>query len=228
MVARRAVRNHIVDSTGNGFAANAFLTAVRVNYVPNTVPTVCQKLRFRGGTFLNLKTLSFVVGFVNVICSLGWALSIALGGDHAPKWYRIPSIPPSIPRLAVIMAAICIGLGMDYFDLRSNHKINGSWSCILVVVMILEMMCILSGPAVAGTLGIKGIGRWVYSALQILVWVKWGVGCYLLGEYSPEHVQTNADAYDNGGWVDVGAMVYSSSFMLNAVLAGVRGWKLKS
>lgn len=103
-------------------------------------------------------------------------------------------------------------------------------------MIILEIACIVSVSTVLGTLGIKEFGRWVYSALQGLVWIKWGIGCYLLGEYSPGHVSRRSSVntsgkgpetfrYSSARWLDHGTLVYSSAFLFNAVLAGVRGWK---
>nr|ADE76886.1 unknown [Picea sitchensis] len=206
--------------------------------VDNT--SVCQVLSFRG-TLLGIRTLSFIVGCVNLICSFSWAVLIAFEGGTG-KWYEIEAMPPSKPRIAVIIAAICIGLAMDCSELFSEKSggsrslvIHGRKRLMLWAVIVLETMCIVSCIAVAGVLGIKkGFGRWVYSALQGLVWVKWGTGSYLLGDYSPEHVHRPSSTttlepgletldYSSAKWVDHGSLVYSSAFLLNAVLAGVRG-----
>lgn len=50
---------------------------------------------------------------------------------------------------------------------------------MLWAVIVLELVCIVSGSAsaVAGTLGINSVG--LCNALQDLVWVKWGIGTYL-------------------------------------------------
>lgn len=96
-------------------------------------------------------------------------------------------------------------------------------------MIVLEIGCIVSCGAVARNWGIKGFGRWIYSALQGLVWVKWGIGSYLLGEYSPEHesgvfrTSFHPDSLDEHSmWIKGGILVYSSAFWLNSTLAGVR------
>lgn len=205
--------------------------------------SVCQVLSFRGGTLLTLKSLSIIMGCVNLICSVYWAVLIVFDGG-AGKWYEIQSMPPSEARVIVIMAAVCIGLGMDCLQLFSK-KFSGGNRYMLWAVIVLEIVCVAAYSAVLGSLGIKkGFGRWVYSALQGLVWLKWGFGSYFLGHYSPEYVPNRATksklgtdrtlkySYARGGefspkWVDdSGTLVYSSAFLLNAVLAGVQGnWK---
>lgn len=93
------------------------------------------------------------------------------------------------------------------------------WISIISIItaggFALEIVCIVAGSAVAGTLGIKAFGRWVYAVLQILVWLKWAMGSLALNEeISIEFFGENPKS---------GAMLmYSSAFMLNAVLAGVR------
>lgn len=252
MVARKAVKNHVLNSTGDGFAAIAFLTGALVKYNGSN-NTVCQVLRFRGGTLLTLKSLSCIVGFFNLIFSIAWAVLVAIGGRD-DKWYEITSRTPSKPRIAVIIAAICIGSIMDILDLFTKEDGGTGRSLMgcseffceenrwrpglipILAVIILEIACIVSVSAVLGTLGIKEFGRWVYSALQGLVWIKWGIGCYLLGEYSPGHVRRRSSVntsgkgpetlrYSSARWLDHGTLVYSSAFFFNAVLAGVRGWK---
>ena len=54
-----------------------------------------------------------------------------------------------------------------------------------------------------------GIGKWVYGALQALIWIKWAIGSYMLGDCNERVARTDIRS--------------SSAFMLNAVLAGVRG-----
>jgi hypothetical protein len=115
-----------------------------------------------------------------------------------------------------------------------SKKISGRKKLMLRAVIVLEIGCIATGSAILGALGTKGFGRWVYSALQGLVWVKWGIGSYLLGEYSPEYVHRPSRtttmgsghetmAYSSGRWIDNGILVYSSAFLFNAVLSAVRG-----
>ena len=77
LLARKAISRYIVDSKGNGFCANVFLTsAVVKSNADNT--SVCQVLRFRGVTLLSLRTLSFIVGCINLICSVTWIVLAAL------------------------------------------------------------------------------------------------------------------------------------------------------
>eukprot|EP00253_Pinus_taeda_P005415 PITA_05415 len=195
-----AISHYIVDSKGNGFCANVFLTSVVVKItIDNT--SVCQVLRFRGSTLLNLRTLSSIVGCINLICSVTWLVLAALECGVG-KLYKINSIPPSKPKVVAIITVICIGMA----------------------------------SAILGALGTKGFGTWHYSALQALVWVKWGIGCYLLGEYSPEYVHrpsrstmmrsgVESLAYSSARWIDNGILVYSSTFLFNALLSALRGMR---
>jgi hypothetical protein len=54
-------------------------------------------------------------------------------------------------------------------------------------MIFFEIVCIVSGSTVLRVLGIKVFGRWIYSAVHGLVWVKWSIGSYLLGQYSPDY-----------------------------------------
>lgn len=224
VVARRAIRDYVVDSKGSGFGANAFLTKAesRVESRDN-FKYVCHVLSFRGK--FGIRTFSFMVGSVNFICSISWVVLIAIHGSVG-RWFDGHPTTLSRPRVTVIMGIMSILLGMDILHLylcwrrsknslssRSKNFISRSVVMVLVVI-ILE----IAGTVVMGTLGIKVFGKWLYSALHVLVWVKWGVGSYLLGEYPPEY-ESEID-YDNG------ILVYSSLFLLNSVLAGVRvSWK---
>lgn len=235
LVARRAVRDYVVDSKGTGFAANAFITSALVKCNANST---CQVLSFRG-CLVGIRSLSLIVGCVNLICSISWAVLIGLEGSSS-KWYGINSMPLSKPRVAVIMAAIGIALGMDclhlYLIRREKLYLSRKRRLMVWGVIVLEIGSIVAG----GSLGIKkGCGRWVYSLLQGLVWVKWGIGSYLLGdrddqvEYDrlrhngepiyPQGVYVNFISNDISRVFSYGIMVYSSAFLLNAVLAGVRG-----
>jgi len=119
LVARRAVRDYVVDSKGTGFAANAFVTSALVKCNANST---CQLLSFRG-CLVGVRSLSLIVGCVNLICSISWAVLIGFEGS-ASKWYAINSMPPSKPRVAVIMAAIGIALGMDCLHLYLIRREN--------------------------------------------------------------------------------------------------------
>lgn len=220
LVARRAIRDYVVDSRGSGFGANAFLTKAecKVKTLDN-FKYVCHVLSFRGT--LGIRTFSFMVGSVNLICSISWVVLIALQGSVG-KWYDRNPITLSKPRVTVIMGIMSIVLGMDILHLflcwRRSKNFLSRRSGMVLVVIILEVTGMVAASVVMGTLGIKVFGKWLYSALHVLVWVKWVVGSYLLGEYPPEY-ESEID-YDNG------ILVYSSIFLLNAVLAGVRGsWK---
>lgn len=281
LAARRAVRSYVVDSKGNGLPANVFLTS---GLVVVKSDSVCQVLKFRGNRFFLLMLLSTC--FVNLLCAIAWAVVLIAFNGGIGKWYVVPSMAPSKPRVAVIIAAICIGIVMDCFEFRklameciqifrngrdsekpsrdiSNEVSNGTnsktssmdisnevsndtdsqnplnqiWEKIkeykrnrlmILVVIIFEI-------AFAVVFGLnKRIGRWVYGALQLLVWVKWLSGSFILGAYSPEYVPTRAKRkkgedggafldYSSAQWDDEGSLVYSSSFLLNAVMVGVMG-----
>jgi len=120
VVAGRTMRQYLVDSKGSGFGANAFLTKARVKCNENRTQ-VCQVLTFRGN-IVGIRTLSFIVGCVNLLSSLGWTVLIALKG-------RGDILPPlSMPRVVMIIASIGIILAMDlaafftegYMDLCLN------------------------------------------------------------------------------------------------------------
>ena len=120
LVARRAVRDYLVDSKGSGFAATAFLTKAAVKSDFNNTK-VCQVLTFRGD-FLGIKTLSFIVGAVNLICSLGWAILIGFEADISP--------PLAQPRVAVIVAAVGFALCTDSVIVCIHH---GIFKCCLLI-----------------------------------------------------------------------------------------------
>jgi hypothetical protein len=97
-------------------------------------------------------------------------------------------------------------------------------------MIFLEMLCIVSGSAVLRTLGVKGFGKWVYNAMQILVWVKWGIVSYIMDKFLNElHskecgwcIDGNILGYSSCRWssyrLENGILVYSSMFFLNAIL----------
>lgn len=248
LLARRSIRDYVVDSRGNGFAINAFVTYawVKSSQVRSAKETdhmdVCQVLTFRG-TFLSLRTLAIIGACVNLICSFGWALLVAIEGHVVVKWYYTPSMPLSKTRLAIIMAGIFTVSGMDGLHLylgrpyplkkrgREPDSKNPVRFIIVCAMIVLEIAC---GALLCSTLtrvwGRKGFDRWrwIYSALQVLVWVKWAAGSYLLGErlskYDCGPIMTERLAASRGEkWTDNGILVYSSAFLLNAFLAGVRG-----
>eukprot|EP01018_Ginkgo_biloba_P005380 Gb_27443 [translate_table: standard] len=209
LIARRAIRDYVVDSRGNGFVANVFLKTALVN-ASATTSHICQVLTFRRN-LISLRNFAFVTGGVNFVCSVWWSLAIAFGVGLG-KWSDIYSMPPSKPRFFAIMAALGIGLGMDSLHLYLN-RFRWRELAELWTVIILEILCIVAGSTVAGVLGVKAFGTWLYSALQCMVWVKWGFGSYLLGEYLD----------DESRWAESGILVYSSAFLLSAILAGVGG-----
>lgn len=236
LVARRAVRDYLLDSRRNKFSANMFLVKALVKSNADYTH-VCQVLTFTS-SLLSLRTVSIIVGSVNLICSITWAVLVAFeGGFH--QWYDIHSMPLSKNRIAVIVAAIDTALVMDGLDLFFlSKRISGrgrnrdKTRHLLWAVIILEIVYIVSGIAVAATLGIKGFGRWVYVALQGLVWVKWGIGSCILDEYF-EIIDSRQQRLHNkflpyscsrkGRYTfESGILVYSSAFFLNAILAGAR------
>jgi hypothetical protein len=191
---------------------------------------------------------------INLILSFIWSLVVAFRGG-AGQWYDIHSMPLSKPRVMVIMAGIGIALLMDFLDLLCLSKrirqraqsdrirqraqsdsrgLTDRERLMLLVMIVLEMSCIVSGSAVLRTLGVKGFGKWVYSAMQILVWVKWGIGSYLMDKFLNELHSTecgrrtdgNILGYSSRRWssyrLESGILVYSSAFLLNAILAAVR------
>lgn len=121
LVVARVVRDSIVDKyRASGFAAHVFISVVEARSNANS-PNFCSLLSFRGD-LLSLRTSIFIVGCVNVICSVSWAVLVALEGG-SNKWYHTPSMAPSKPRVTVITPAIGIALGMDCFDL-SLYSLN--------------------------------------------------------------------------------------------------------
>jgi len=244
LVARRTIRDYLVDSKGNGFAANALLTKAEVKSDDNSTQ-VCQALFFRGSVLCIITFVS--TGCANFICSLGWAVLISFEGgvDSSP--------PPSMPVVVLIIAAIGAALGMDiasdafgrYRDferteinrrvidtilfvalwpvtipirlilgLRNHYDIT-FYGIMFWTAVTLEAACIEAGSAVAGTLGIRGFRRWIYGALQILVWAKWATGSYFLNHRnSREFFGESLNRWE--------VLMYSSAPLLNAVLAGVR------
>ena len=113
MVARRAIRDYIVDGRETGIAGNAFLTKCRVySNVEDT--NVCQVLTFRG-TLLRFKTFSIMIAAVNLVCSFTWALLLAWEGGSG-KWYEPEAMPLSKPRVYVIMVSIVIGWVLSQWD----------------------------------------------------------------------------------------------------------------
>jgi len=138
LVAARVVRDPIVDKyRASGFAAHVLVSVVEARSNANS-PNFCSLLSFRGD-LLSLRTSIFRVGCVNLICSVSWAVLVALEGG-SNKWYHTPSMAPSKPRVTVITPAIGIAapskprvtvitpaigiaLGMDCFDL-SLYSLN--------------------------------------------------------------------------------------------------------
>lgn len=209
LTARRAIRDYIVDSRGNGFFVNVFLTKALVN-ASATNSHICQVLTFRH-PLISLRALALVSGGVNLLCTFWWSCAIGFGAGLG-HWSATYSMPLSKARFYVVMAAMCIGLGIDSLYLYLNKfrckELTGLW-----VVIVLEIIGIAGSGTVAGIFGVKAFGTWLYVVLQGMVWVKWGFGCYLLGEYLE----------DDSTWAESGLLVYSSAFLLSAILAGVGG-----
>lgn len=245
LVARRTIRDYIVDSKGTGFAANAFLTKALVRC---DADSTCQLLTFRGN-LLGIRTVAIAVGCVNIGCSIVWAVLIAFddGPDTSP--------PPSMATVAVIIAAIGIALAMDFAMCWAAMSSGGEaeWSdcltgviaflcpvfipccmpnCAYVLMLFtmiyLEIVCLLSYSILAGTVGIKAFGKWIYSGLQTLVLFKWLIGSALLDSGIWGNVFGIVN-FSGGETEFYGAtpptwapLTYSSAFLLNAFLAGIR------
>jgi hypothetical protein len=102
-----------------------------------------------------------------------------------------------------------------------------------VVILALEIGCIVLGSR--GCLQL--FGRWLYASLQALVWLKWGIGSFLLTHYSLEYDRDLARIGIRQGaskfllsaifvGVPGGTLLYASTFLLNAIFVGVQGnWK---
>lgn len=248
LAARRAVRSYVVDSKGNGLPANVFLTSGLVVVKSHSV---CQVLKFRGNRFFLV-----IVACVNLLCAIAWVVVLIAFNGAVGKWYAVHSMPPSKPRVAVIIAAVCIGIVIDCFEFsdlvleifRNGRDPKKSWEETWKKIskeikedkkntlMILGVIVLEIAFAVLVALSLNnGIGRWVYGALQLLVWVKWVIGSWILGAFSPEYVPTTFAPrqwndhgravlkYSSAQWVDEGTLVYCSSFFLNAVMVGVMG-----
>lgn len=236
LVARRTVRDYIVDRKGSGFAANAFLTKALVECDANNT---VQFLSFRGNV-VGIRTVSLTAGCINLFCSIVWAVLIAFDGGADTS--------PSRLRVVVIYAAILIAWAMNYRMLspiytqfmtyvRRPWSISGiyqsihsqfmtyvcsPWSIpriyqyLFITAICTETMCLVSFFIVLQILGAEGFGNWLYSAVQILVFLKWMAGCYILdGEtWRQFHGWTSPSTRD--------FLPYSSAFLLNGALAGVR------
>lgn len=222
--------------------------------------STCQLLTFRGN-LLGIRTVAIAVGCVNIGCSIVWAVLIAFddGADISP--------PPSMAIVAVIIAAIGIALAMDFAMCWAAMSSGGeaNWSnwltgviaflcpvCIpccmpnsayvlmLFTMIYLEIVCLLSCSILAGTVGIKAFGKWIYSGLQTLVLLKWligsalldsgiwrnvfeiasfGIGAHVLQLVSFAGGETEFYGRTPPTWAP---LTYSTAFLLNAFLAGVR------
>lgn len=232
-----------MDSKGNGLPANVFLTSGLVVVKSHSV---CQVLKFRGN-----RAFLLIVACVNLFCAIAWVVVLMAFNGAVGKWYAVDSMPPSKPRVAVIIAAVCIGIVMDCFEFsdlvleifRNGRDCKKSWENISKEIkedkkntlMILGVIVLEIAFAILVALSLNnGIGRWVYGALQLLVWVKWVIGSCILGAFSPEYVPTTFARREwkdhrvvlknsTVQWVDEGTLVYCSSFFLNAVMVGVMG-----
>jgi len=244
LIARRAIRGYIVDSRGSGIAGNAFLSKSRVySNVENT--NVCQVLTFRGSLF-SFGTFSIIITCVNLLCSIAWAVLIALEGGTG-KWYQPEAIPLSKPRVHVIMIAIALGLAFSFFDScfmlcrgsRSIEKWNDDnddgCGCLWNGSIRVCMATMVGGYAISAfeiwcfVIGARGHlkvhGTWIYGALQALVWVRWGVATLSGKGYSSEFDKDTA----RRGITRMNRLSYASIFLLNAIFVGVRGkWKYSS
>lgn len=133
LLARRTIRDYLVDTKGSGLAANAFLTKAMVKF-DDSCTQVCQVLFFRGK---HVRIIILSTGCVNLICSLGWALLISFegGADTSP--------PPSMTILVLIIAAIGTALGMDMPILNVVGLGNVFWAIILLVISPILLIIII-------------------------------------------------------------------------------------
>lgn len=227
LVARRAMKQYIVDAGAREFPGHLFVNKAEVRSNDDNT-NVYQWLSFRGNVW-NPKALSVIVGIVNLACSITWAVLVAMEG-HGNKWYHTHSMPPSKGRLLVIFVGIAIALSMDCVDLylylqnarlnirgwfhrRRKHDDRRRKILIVCTMIVFQILCIVSSSVVARAVGIKPFDRWVYGAVQGLVWAKWGIGTYLIGQYVDETELTHKST---------GKYMCSSAFFLNAILAGAR------
>lgn len=158
LVARRAIKDYVVDSEGTSFAANVFLTKALIYEHEHNggVTDRCQVLTFRG-PLLGLRTLSFIACGVNLICTVSWVVLIALEGGPG-KIYNGHTMPPSKSGVAVIITAIGIGLVMDCSHLWRGRFRDRRELLTLWAVVVFEVMCLISMCAVALALGAKFLG----------------------------------------------------------------------
>lgn len=180
LTARRAARDYMVDGRGNGFCANVFLTEAHVHLSATSSSDICQVLTFRH-SITSLRALAFLSGGVNLLCTLWWCFSIGFGIGIVKSFSNYSS-PPEKVNFFIIIATMCIGLGIDSSSLYLNRfpwkELNG-----FCAVILLEIIIALSVIIIYQTLGIAAFGRWPYVVMQGIVWVKWGFGCYFLGEF---------------------------------------------
>jgi len=103
---------------------------------------------------------------------------------------------------------------MLLLDCMWKKNCNDGFIMIMTAIS-LETTWIVMGSTVAGTLGMKVFGRWIYGAFQILVWVKWATGNYVLNH----EISSDFFGRIREEWL---TLLCSSVFLLNAVLAGGR------
>lgn len=212
LVARRAIRDYLVDAKGSGFATNAFVTEAMVKCDSRNKTNVCL-LRFRSG-LLSMRSVSYIVGCVNLLCSITWIMLIVFEG----KWYGTHSTSPSTPRVAIILGAIVIALGMDSLNLCTDSFDSDEIIWVLGGV-VTEVGCIVICSVLLGMK--KGLGRWLYSFIQVLV-LKWGIGSLLLGDRNCEEFYFDYSKGEDYNGSSRGTLIYCFAFLVNAILAGVR------
>lgn len=225
-----------------------YLTRARVKSNANNT-NVCQVFFFRPAFQLSIMhTLWFLSA---CICCIGWTALVAKEG-RADQWYDVPSMPPSEGRIIVIMVAITIALAMDAFDLKLYLQIR-RWpgfrqfcprkiftfhkSCRLIIdraniilfcaTIGLQLLYIVGCIAIGRFVGIKAFGRWIYSALQCLVVVKWATS-FLIADNCEYAIRQDSPEDGKPMWWygTCGHYIRASVFLLNATMAGVRAeWK---
>lgn len=238
MLARRSVSSHLYSSyfssEGRQIFPHKYLTRARVKSNANNT-NVCQVLFFRPINQINIMHSLWL--FSAGICCIGWMVLVGLEGG-ADKWYHIQSMAPSEGRIIVIIVAISIALAMDGFDLKLYLQIRklvsfrrfrpGRIIFSLCGIIGLQLLYIVVCIAIWRVVGIKAFGRWIYSALQFLVIVKWSSSNFIVNCCQDASSQDSPEHGKPIWWYrSCGHYMVASVLLLNATLAGVRAqWKL--
>jgi hypothetical protein len=122
---------------------------------------------------------------------------------------------------------ICIAVVMDGFDLilcleitrlprlrgRNHRKITP----LICAIIVLEVLCIVGCSAIAGVMGIKAFGRWIYSALQCLAFLKCIIAIYYILPIRPNSLNQDSPEYEEVPWWydSCGLYIGSSTVLLS-------------